>query len=72
MGLRGHNLFPPFENGAFIIADRTTTLVTLIIFVTLLNALLLILIERPKPCRIHAFLSVFNCFAFFRYPSVKM
>ena len=36
------------ENGPFIIADKTATLESLIIFVTLLNISLLILIERPK------------------------
>ena len=36
------------------------------------NVSLLILFEKPKPYRFHVFLSVFNCFAFFRCPSLKM
>ena len=36
------------------------------------NVSLLILFEKPKPYRFHVFLSVFNCFALFRFPSLKM
>ena len=56
-----HDLFAPFENGAFIITETTATLESMIIFVTLLNVSLLILIERPKPSRFHVFLSGLNC-----------
>ena len=35
------------------------------------NVSLLILIEKPKPYRFPVFLSVFNCFTFFRFPSLK-
>ena len=56
-----HDLFALFENGAFIITERTATLESMIIFVSLLNVSLLILIERPKPSRFHVFLSGLNC-----------
>ena len=36
------------------------------------NVSLLILFEKPKPYRLHVFLSVFNCFEFFRFPSLEM
>ena len=49
------------KNGAFIITERTATLESMIIFVTLLNVSLLILIERSKLSRFHVFLSGFNC-----------
>ena len=44
------------ENGAFIIADKVTTLESLIIIVTLLNVSHLILLERLKQYGFHVFL----------------
>lgn len=66
-----HDLYAPIENGTFLIADKTTTSDSLIIFATLPNVSTLMLIERHMPYR-HVFLSVFICFAFFRYPLLKM
>ena len=66
-----HDLYAPIENGTFLIADRTTTSDSLIIFATLLNVSTLMLIERHMSYR-HVFFSVFIWFAFFRYPLLKM
>lgn len=66
-----HDRYAPIENGTFLIADRTTTSDSLIIFATLLNVSTLMLIERHMSYR-HVFFSVFIWFAFFRYPLLKM
>ena len=52
------------KNGC-VKTEQTISLEKLIIFATLPNVSLLILIERPKAYRFRVFLSVSNFFAFF-------